>query len=56
MVDIKETIAAGNRCLCALDNVLKARYIATEMKIRIYKTVIKPVVTYGSEFGRLLTE
>jgi hypothetical protein len=49
MVDIKEKIAAGNRCLCALDNVLKARPTAKEIKIRIYKTIIKLVVTYGSE-------
>jgi hypothetical protein len=28
MVDIKETIAAGNHCLRALDKVLKARHIA----------------------------
>jgi hypothetical protein len=35
MVDIKEKIAAGNRCLCALDNVLKARYIGKKIKIRV---------------------
>jgi hypothetical protein len=28
MVDKKEKIAAGNCCLRALDNVLKARYVA----------------------------
>jgi hypothetical protein len=49
MVYIKEKIAAGNRCLRALDNVLKAKYITKKIKIRIYKTIIKPVVTYGSE-------
>jgi hypothetical protein len=49
MVVIKEKIAAGIRCLRALDKVLKARNVAKKIKIRIYKTVIKPVVTYGSE-------
>ena len=32
MVDMKEKIVAGNRCLRALDNVLKARYIAKKIK------------------------
>jgi hypothetical protein len=49
MVDIKEKIAAGNRCLHALDNILKAKYVAKKIKIRIYKTIIKPVIIYGSE-------
>jgi hypothetical protein len=35
MVDIKGKMAAGNRCLCALDNVLKARYIAKKINTRI---------------------
>jgi hypothetical protein len=37
MFDIKEKLAAGNRCLRALNNVLKTRYIAKKkIKIRIY--------------------
>jgi hypothetical protein len=49
MVEIKEKITAGNHCLRALDNVLKARYIVRKIKIRVYKTTVKPVVSYGSE-------
>ena len=28
---------------------MKARYISKKLKIRIYKTIIKPIVVYGSE-------
>jgi hypothetical protein len=53
MVEMKETIAAGNRALRALDNVLKARYIVRKIKIGVYKTTVKPVVTFGSEVGTI---
>jgi hypothetical protein len=47
------THCAHYRCLRALNNVLKARYIAIKKYIYIYTyiyiTIIKPVLTYGSE-------
>ena len=49
LAEIKGKITAGNRCLRALDRLMKARYISRKVKIRIYKTIIKPVVVYGSE-------
>jgi len=30
-------------------NVLKRRSISQSIKIRLYKTIIRPVVTYGAE-------
>jgi hypothetical protein len=49
MVEIKERTASGNRCLKALNSIMKARYISKKVKIREHKTVIKPLVAYGSE-------
>ncbi|KAJ4439157.1 hypothetical protein ANN_15114, partial [Periplaneta americana] len=49
MTDIKEKIAAGNRGLWALNKTMKSRCISRKAKIRIYKTIIKPIVVYGSE-------
>ena len=49
LAEIKGKITAGNRCLRALDRLMRARYISRKVKIRIYKTIIKPVVVYGSE-------
>lgn len=34
---------------CALKNVLKFFTVSRASKIRIYKTIPRPVVTYGSE-------
>jgi hypothetical protein len=48
MVEIKDRIASSNRCLPVLENLMKARYISKKVKIRIYKTVIKPIIVYGS--------
>jgi hypothetical protein len=56
MVDIKEKIAAGNRCLRVLDNVLKVRYIAKK-KVYIYiKLSLNQSYLMAVAFGRLLTE
>jgi hypothetical protein len=47
--EIKTRIAAGNRCYFPLIKLLKSRAVARNTKVRIYKTIIRPVVTYGSE-------
>jgi hypothetical protein len=47
--DIKEKIAAGNRCYRSFGKIFGTRYLSKNKKIRIYKTIIRPVVLYGSE-------
>jgi hypothetical protein len=47
--EIKIRIAAGNRCYFSLIKLLKSRAVARNTKIRMYRTTIRPVVTYGSE-------
>jgi hypothetical protein len=47
--DIKGKIAAGNRCYRSFGKILGTRYISKNTKIRIYKTIIRPIVLYGSE-------
>ena len=48
-IEIKEKLATGNRCLRSLNKIIQSRYISKKVKIRIYKTIIKPAVVYGSE-------
>lgn len=47
--DIINRIAAANRCLWALSATLRNRNVSRKAKIVIYKTIIKPVLLYGSE-------
>jgi hypothetical protein len=47
--DIKEQIAAGNRCFYTLGSVLRARHLSRKIKTNIYKTIIQPAVLFGSE-------
>jgi hypothetical protein len=46
--EIKSKLAAGNKCYYALGPILK-RSISQLIKIRLYKTIIRPVVIYGAE-------
>ncbi|KAJ4440160.1 hypothetical protein ANN_08298 [Periplaneta americana] len=47
--DMRQTIARGNRCLRALNKTLRARCISKKAKLTLYKTVVRPIVLYGSE-------
>jgi hypothetical protein len=47
--DIKDKIAASNRCFQAFNKMLGTRYLSKDMKIRTYKTIIRPIILYGSE-------
>jgi hypothetical protein len=47
--EIKSKIAVGNKCYYTLGTILKRRSISQSIKIRLYKTIIMPVVTYGAE-------
>jgi hypothetical protein len=47
--EIKSKIAVGNKCYYALGPILSRRSISQSIKIRLYKAIIRPAVTYGAE-------
>jgi hypothetical protein len=46
---IKDRIQAGNKAYAANYPMLKSKIIKRSVKMQIYKTVIRPITTYGSE-------
>lgn len=48
-VEIKERILAGNRAYWGYQKFLRDKNITRKTKLRIYKTAIRPVVTYAAE-------
>jgi hypothetical protein len=44
--EIKSTLNSGNACYHSVQNLLSSRLISKNLKIKIYKTVILPVVLY----------
>jgi hypothetical protein len=46
---IKDRRQAGNKAYAANYHMLKSKIIKRSVKMQIYKTVIRPVATYGSE-------
>jgi hypothetical protein len=47
--EIKQRTVAANRCLNGLRNFLRSKLVKRKTKIVLYKTIIRPVLTYGSE-------
>ena len=47
--EIQRRIVAGNRTYFAAIGLLKSRLLSRATKILLYKTLIRPVVTYGAE-------
>jgi hypothetical protein len=47
--EIKSRLNSGNACFYSVQNILSSRLISKNLKIKIYKTVILPVVLYGCE-------
>jgi hypothetical protein len=47
--EIKSRFNSGNACYHSVQNLLSSRLISKNLKIKIYKTVILPVVLYGCE-------
>jgi len=48
-MEIKVRFQAGNKCYFSLTMLLKSRLISRNLKSLLYQTLIKPIVTYGSE-------
>jgi hypothetical protein len=44
---------SGNACYHSVQNILSSRLLPKNVKIRIYKTIILPVVLYGCEIWSL---
>jgi hypothetical protein len=47
--NVKESIQAGNRAYFANLTTLENKIILGAAKIQVYKTLIRPVATYGAE-------
>ena len=47
--DVAARIIAGNRAYYSLRTLLKSKILSRPAKIRVYKTIIRPTITYGSE-------
>jgi hypothetical protein len=47
--EIKRRLNSGDACYHSVQNLLSSRLLSKNVKIRIYKTIILPVVLYGCE-------
>jgi hypothetical protein len=49
--EIKRRLNSGNACCHTVQNLLSSHLLSKNVKVRIYKTIILPVVLYGCETG-----
>jgi len=47
--EIKSRLRLGNACCHSMQNLLSSRFVSKNLKIKIYRTIIFPVVLYGYE-------
>jgi len=47
--EIKSRLKSGNACCHSVQNLLSSRLLSKNLKIKIYRTIILPVVLYGCE-------
>ena len=47
--EIKGRLKSGNACYHSVQKLLSSRLLSKNLKIKIYRTVILPVVLYGCE-------
>jgi hypothetical protein len=47
--EIKSRLNSGNACYHSVQNLLSSRLLSKNVKIRIYKTIIFPLVLYGCD-------
>jgi len=48
-IEIAERMAKGNKLYYAKAKLIKSKFLKKNTKMEIYKTMIRPVVTYSSE-------
>ena len=47
--EIKSILKLGNACYHSVQNILSSSLLSKNLKIKIYRTIILPVVLYGCE-------
>ena len=47
--EIKSRLKSGNACYFSVQNLLSSRLLSKNLNIKIYRTIIFPVVLYGCE-------
>ena len=47
--EIKSRLRLGSACYHSVQNLLSSRLLSKNLKIKIYRTIILPVVFYGCE-------
>ena len=47
--EIKSILRSGNACYHSVQNLLSSRLLSKNLKVKIYRTIILPVVLYGCE-------
>jgi hypothetical protein len=52
--DIKTSLKSVNACYLWVQNLLSYSLLSKNLKIKIYRTIILPVVLYGSEIWSLI--
>jgi hypothetical protein len=51
--EIKSRLKLGNACYHSVQNLLTSSLLPKNLKIKIYRTIILPVVCMGVKFGHL---
>jgi hypothetical protein len=52
--EIKSRLNSGNACYHSVQSLLSSRLLSRSLKVKIYKTIILPVVLYGCETWSLI--
>jgi hypothetical protein len=47
--EIKSRLNSGNACCHSVQSLLSSRLLSRNLKVKVYKTIILPVVLYGCE-------
>ena len=50
--EIKGRLKSGNACYHSVQNLLSSRFLSKNLKIKIYRTIILPVICMGVNPGR----
>ena len=50
--EIKSRLRSGNACYHSVQNLLSSRLLSKNLKVKIHRTIILPVVFMGVKLGR----